>query len=302
LIFDIVRVLHAVLVSEEIMRRNRREQKELIPFEKSKRVIRLEKRGKSEMRTSVKKILSGFLGMVGVLCLLYCAGVFCVGFGTYFFLIWGVLGLICLMLSWILQHSQWLDRVPKWLKCSFGGMVCLCIVFFCVVEGMILAQFTAAPAVGADYCIVLGAQWKENGPSDVLRRRLDAATEYLLENPETKVIVTGGRGSNEVVAEGVGMRGYLIDAGIEESRIVVENKATNTYENLVFSAEYLSKSEDAVVVVTNNFHVFRAIKIAQKQGYENISGLAADSIAGLLPNNLLREFCGVVKDFVVGNL
>ena len=127
---------------------------------------------------------------------------------------------------------------------------------------MICAQFFAVPPAGADYCIVLGAQWKSNGPSDVLRRRLDAAVEYLVENPETKVIVTGGQGQNEVLAEGVGMAGYLSDAGIENSRILIEDKATNTYENLVFSAEYLDEAKDTVVLVTNNFHVFRAVKIA----------------------------------------
>ena len=57
-----------------------------------------------------------------------------------------------------------------------------------------------------------------------------------------------------------------------------------------------------MVIVTNNFHVFRALKIAEKQGYTNVEGLAASAVAGLLPNNLLREFAGVLKDFIFGNL
>jgi len=284
------------------MRRNRRDKGELVPFEKSKRVIQLEKRGKDEKKSLVGRMCPRLLGVLGVLCLLYCVSVYFVGFGTYFFLIWGVLGIACLMLAWLLGSSFWTEKVPGWIKGVVVGIVGTGLVIFCVVEGMILAQFWTIPPDGADYCIVLGAQWKTTGPSDVLRRRLDAAVVYLLDNPETKVIVTGGQGSNEVMAEGVGMKRYLVDAGIEETRILVEDKASNTYENLVFSAEYLNIAEDRVVLVTNNFHVFRTLKIAEKQGYENISGLAADSIAGLLPNNLLREFFGVVKDFVVGNL
>ncbi|MCI9142979.1 MAG: YdcF family protein, partial [Lachnospiraceae bacterium] len=56
------------------------------------------------------------------------------------------------------------------------------------------------------------------------------------------------------------------------------------------------------VIVTNNFHMFRALGIARKQGYANVEGLAAGSVLGMGPNNLLREFLGVVKDFLVGNL
>ena len=284
------------------MKRNRKDKKELVPYEKGKRVIHLEKRGKDKKESGVRGMCSGVLGVLGLLCLLYCVSVFFVGYGTYFFLIWGAIGVVCLFWAWLLHGTVWTDKFPKWIKSLIVGIVCLGLLLFGIVEGMILAQFAAIPERGADYCIVLGAQWKETGPSDVLRRRLDAAAKYLLDNPETEVIVTGGQGSNELIAEGVGMKRYLVDVGIEEARIIVEDKATNTYENLVFSAEYLNEAEDSVVLVTNNFHVFRAVKIAEKQGYKNISGLAADSIAGLLPNNLLREFFGVLKDFVIGNL
>lgn len=280
----------------------KRNKKELVPYEKSKRVIRLEKRGKDKTESGVRSLCAGVLGFFGILCLLYCVSIFFVGYGTYFFLIWGGIGVVCLFLAWLLHSTVWTDKFPKWVKSLTVGILCLGVLLFGIVEGMILAQFASIPERGADYCIVLGAQWKETGPSDVLRRRLDAAVKYLLDNPETQVIVTGGQGSNELIAEGVGMKRYLVDAGIEDARIIVEDKATNTYENLVFSAEYLNEAENSVVLVTNNFHVFRAVKIAEKQGYKNISGLAADSVAGLLPNNLLREFFGVLKDFVIGNL
>ena len=82
----------------------------------------------------------------------------------------------------------------------------------------------------------------------------------------------------------------------------MEEKSTNTCENLVFSAELLDKEKDRVVLVTNNFHMFRAGKIAGRQGYQHVEGLAAGSYPGMLLNNLLREFFGVVKDFLVGNL
>lgn len=284
------------------MRRSRKDKSELVPFEKSKRVIHLDKRGKGEKRSHVRRIFARILSILGILCLLYCVSIFFAGYGTYFFLMWGAIGAASLLFGWLLRSSLWTEKLSGWVKGAIGGICGVALMIFCFVEGMILIQFTATPMAGADYCIVLGAQWKSSGPSDVLRRRLDAAVEYLTDNPETRVIVTGGQGSNEMLAEGVGMKSYLVDAGIEETRIIVEDKATNTYENLRFSAEYLNATEDRVILVTNNFHVFRAVKIAEKQGYEHVSGLAADSLVGMLPNNLLREFCGVVKDFIIGNL
>ena len=97
------------------------------------------------------------------------------------------------------------------------------------------------------------------------------------------------------------MRQYLLTAGIEDERILVEDKSTNTVENLTFSGGLLDKENSRVVIVTNNFHVFRALKIAEKQGY-HAEGLAASSVTWMVPNNMLREFFGVLKDFVVGNM
>jgi uncharacterized SAM-binding protein YcdF (DUF218 family) len=169
------------------------------------------------------------------------------------------------------------------------------------VEGLILSEFGSKAAPGADYVIVLGAQWKSHGPSYVLKKRLDKAVDYLLDNPETQVIVTGGQGGNEHITEAEGMYGYLVEAGIEAARIHQEDQATNTVENLVLSSAFLDKEMDKVVLVTNNFHMFRALRLAKGQGYQQVEGLAAGSYPGMLPNNLLREFFGVGKDFLVGN-
>ncbi len=271
---------------------------QLIPFEHSKRVIYLEERGRRKKNISP---LSVIFVVLGVLCILYCIAVWFVGFGTRFFLIWAVLGIASIVLSVILSSRKILNALPKWLKGSCVILFSAGVLLFCVVEGMVLSQFNAKAQPGADYCIVLGAQWKRNGPSEVLRRRLDKAMEYLSANPDTRVIVSGGQGSNEVISEAAGMSQYLINAGIAEERILLEDKSTNTQQNFAYSAELLDKKNSRVVVVTNNFHVFRALRIAEKQGYQ-AEGLAASSVNFLLPNNLLREFCGVLKDFCVGNI
>ena len=248
-------------------------------------------------------IITKLFGVLGVLCLLYCLAILLfMGYGTRFFLIWGAMAACFGFLSFLFTREKWLERLPKWFKRSVIVCCAAGLLLFVVVEGLILSRFGETPKPGADYVVVLGAQWKTNGPSYVLQKRLDAASVYLMANPDTKVIVSGGQGSNEPISEAAGMRDYLVAAGVEEERILMEDQSTNTYENLVFSSRLFDKTTERIVLVTNNFHVYRAVKIAEKQGYAQVEGLAADSYPAMIPNNLLREFFGVVKDFFVGNL
>lgn len=249
---------------------------------------------------SVGSILFGVLGL---LCLLYCLGIgLFVNYGTSFFMVWGALAVFFGAVSLVLSHKGWLETIPVWVKVICIICFTAAVLFFCWIEILIVSEFSRLPAPGADYVIVLGAQWKENGPSYVLQKRLDQALEYLRENPGTKVIVSGGQGSNEPISEAEGMYGYLVAAGVEPERILKEDRSVNTYQNLLFSGELLDKAQNRVVIVTNNFHIFRAVKIAQKQGYAKAEGMSAASYPWMLPNNMLREFFGVVKDFAVGNL
>lgn len=276
-----------------------RKKNRLVPFEKSKKVIYLERRGRMQRGIPFGAV---FFWILGICCILYCVGVAVVGFGTYFFLIWGVLGAGALLVGTFLADRERVRRLPGWLRAAAVTVFLAGTVLFCAVEGMIFSQYHAKPRLGADYIIILGAQWKAQGPSEVLRRRLDSAVEYLRENPDTIVIVSGGQGNNEPISEAAGMRQYLMDAGIGAEKILMEDQSTDTAENLAFSSLLLDETNDRVVIVTNNFHMFRALKIAEKQGYANAEGLSASAVAGLAPNNLLREFLGVVKDFLMGNL
>lgn len=271
----------------------------LIPFEKSKKVIYLEKRGRVERGVPIGAVI---FWLLGACCIFYCIGISTMGFGTYFFLIWGVLGVVFLLLGALLANRDLMRRLPKWLKGICLVIFCLGVIAFCAVEGLILTEYNAKPNSGADYVIILGAQWKPQGPSNVLQRRLDKAIQYLNENPDTIVIVSGGQGSNEPISEASGMRQYLVNIGISDDRILMEDKSTNTWENMVFSGTLIDRENDRVVLVTNNFHMFRALQIAKKQGYKNVEGLAASTLTAMVPNNLLREFLGVVKDYLVGNL
>lgn len=232
--------------------------------------------------------------------MLYCLALAITGgTGTWFFLIWGIMG-VAFTLWGIFRGRIW-HVMPHWLNITACTSFLLMLAVFLFAEGCIISGFSQNTDKELDYIVVLGAQLKTTGPSRVLQYRLDAAYEYLTAHPDTKVIVSGGQGSNEPASEAQGMYDYLVKRGIEPDRIILEDKSVNTEQNIRFSKEFLQTDTDKVGIVSNNFHVFRAVKLAKAAGYRNVVGIAAPATAFYLPNNMLREFFGVVKDFLMGH-
>ena len=153
--------------------------------------------------------------------------------------------------------------------------------------------------------VILGCQVKPWGPSILLQDRLDKALDYLEEHPDVQVVVSGGQGSNEPVSEARCMADVLIQGGVAEEQIRLEDQSSNTMENLVFSRELLAREgieveETDVLVVSNGFHLTRARMLAGRFGYGEISTLAAPS--SHLPSRLymyIREPLALVKSFLL---
>ena len=176
-------------------------------------------------------------------------------------------------------------------------------VFFLWIEGLIIYNMKQPPVEDAKYLIVLGAHVNGTVVTNSLKRRLDAAIQYLNEHPDSKVIVSGGRGEGESISEAEAMSEYLITYGIDGERVIKEERSTTTNENLKFSAEVIKEQfpeknrelqKEKVLIVTNNFHVYRSLLIAKKIGYENAHGLSATSNEILEVNYLVREFFALI--------
>lgn len=73
-----------------------------------------------------------------------------------------------------------------------------------------------------------------------------------------------------------------------------------TEENIANSMKYIREGA-SVGIVTNDFHVFRALQIARSQGLSNVTGISAGSMRMYLANNMLREFFAEIK-FLLLNL
>ncbi|MBR2955544.1 MAG: YdcF family protein, partial [Ruminococcus sp.] len=175
-----------------------------------------------------------------------------------------------------------------------GGIACIALVGAVVISCFMVKAMNDKPKNSQTTVVVLGCQINGETPSRMLKRRLDAAYDYLSENDDVKVIVSGGQGSDEVTSEADVMRKYLLQRGVEDSRIYMENKSTSTEENLRFSKEIIEKEGlcEKITIVTDGFHQLRADILAKKQGIE-ARNISASTEKWLLPTYWIREIYGV---------
>lgn len=244
-----------------------------------------------------KGILFGLCLIIATLCIVYGFIVKVAGSGTGFYIIWFAIAVVFAGFGIAAHFNLW-SRIPFGVRIATAVLCGIFLLSFVIIEGCVVSHMQDEGEDGLDYIIVLGAQVRQNGPSVVLQYRLDEAIKYLNDNPDTMCIVSGGQGYNEPRTEAQGMAEYLEKKGVSKTRILMETESTTTAQNISNSMQYIR--EDATVgIVTNNFHMFRALQIAKKQGLTQVCGIAAKSKALYLPNNMLREYLAEIKYLIV---
>ncbi len=246
-----------------------------------------------DKRILLNKLLAFLFVIIAVICAAYGAFVHAAGSGTAFFAVWLLLAVCSCCLAVSFKLDIW-KKAPRALKRTIIVLICAAALIFAVFQVYVLSHFNDDGRDNMDYIIVLGAQVYKSGPSTVLRYRLDRAEQYLMENENTICIVSGGQGYNEPSAEAEIMAEYLESKGISSERIIKEEESQTTAENISNSMKYINDGA-SVGIVTNNFHVFRALQTAERQGLKNVYGVAARSHKAYLPNNMLREFMAEIK-------
>ena len=184
----------------------------------------------------------------------------------------------------------------RWAKASKTGRLCrrifqtaltLVLVPLICIEIYVINVGSSDPsALPADAVVVLGAGVNGTQPSLSLYTRLTAALDYLEENPDVPVVLTGGLGYGEEITEARCMYDWLTARGVDPARLIMEEQAGNTAENLV-------------AVVTNDFHIARSRLIAARQGYGHAFGVPAKlPWRHLEVNYYLRESFAMVKTWI----
>lgn len=144
--------------------------------------------------------------------------------------------------------------------------------------------------------IVLGCDVDKDGVGSILKSRLDLALGYLNANPDSVCIVSGGQVDDEPESEVAVMYDYLVDAGISPERIYIEDRFTDTKENLEYSKEIIDENglESETVIVTSNYHVYRALKRAEESGLD-AQALSCRTPVWLWPAAYIREMYGILE-------
>ena len=225
---------------------------------------------------------------LGIICILYyiCICAVMRKWNSTFSGFWPVVGSFFIFIHWIMNPL---------LKTFFVAI----FIFFICIETMILQKMFLKQENNLDYVIVLGAKVNGTVVSESLRRRLDRTLTYMKENPNTKAIVSGSQLGGEVITEAEAMKRYLVEAGIDENRIIKEENSYTTEQNLRFSKELIPEISESVGIITSNYHVYRAICYAKKLGYQEVHGISASTHPVLLINYLVREFFAILKLFLL---
>lgn len=153
------------------------------------------------------------------------------------------------------------------------------------------------PPKNVPYLIILGAKVKGDKMSKALYERAKTGLVYLQDNPQTKVIVTGGQGADEKISEAEAARRFFVEQGIDKERILIEKRSVTTYENIKFSKKLYNVKE--AVIVSNDFHVFRAIKLSEGLGIKSYP-LAAETPKVVKAKLYGREYLAILKWRITG--
>lgn len=174
------------------------------------------------------------------------------------------------------------------------GLVPIVLLYVIVLHVQIQRYSQMEVPKDVDYLIILGAKVNGDIPSLSLQYRIEAAVEYLEQNVHTVAIASGGQGPDEHLTEAEAIKKELLARGIAEQRILLEGQSTSTVENIQFTKEILPTGSNIGIVVTNHYHVYRAVSIARDHEL-NVYGLSAKTPFISLIKSYLREYLAITK-------
>ena len=159
---------------------------------------------------------------------------------------------------------------------------------FCAIKH---SKGTASEA--PDVLLILGCRVRGEKAEETLQMRIDAAAEYLKKNPRVIAIPCGGIvHKDQFKSEAAVITESLVEKGISPQRIIPEDKSKTTVENFINAKAIIDslnkENTPDMAFLSSEFHLYRANKIAKKQGFD-MKTVAAPSPKNLKVKNFLRE-------------
>ena len=220
--------------------------------------------------------------------------------------------LICLCLMGVVGFYTFFPKIFRHLpgftrsvKAVFTILLCIGLLVFAATEVLVVRASFGSTDRDYDYLLVLGAKVRGDGvPSLSLYNRIDKAYEFLMENPDTVAILSGGQGPDEPMTEAKCMYAHLVEMGIDPERLWMEDKATSTWENMKYTLDLIEEKTGIrpgkLGVVSSEYHLFRASLFAGEHGVEFVGIPAETTRLSLKINYFLREVAGVWHYILLG--
>lgn len=190
------------------------------------------------------------------------------------------------------------------MKKTIKGIVYIVIfllISFIVIESFIILEGSKTHEEEVDYLFILGAKLYGDRPSPALLERLKIGKDYLDRYKDVKVVVSGGKGNDESISEARVMHDYLVNKGIDQSRIIIEENSTNTFQNIKYGLELVKEIDDRedieIIIATNRFHILRSKLIARRAGAIGY-GLPAKVPPTTIVQAYAREYFALIKTFI----
>ena len=208
---------------------------------------------------------------------------------------------LCALVYFLLKFPSPACALVLKLICLF---LVLGITAAAITGGFILSAAHPAGQSGSEYIVVLGAAVHGTVPSLSLSERIQAAYDYLQENPRTVAILCGGQGDGEEITEAACMYRELTQKGIDGSKLLLEEHSTSTIENLKFALDVAESATgvrpEKIGIVSSEYHLFRAGLFTKELGLESFGIPAKTTWISLRINYYLREIAAVWKYLVLG--
>ena len=195
-------------------------------------------------------------------------------------------------------------KSTKVVKTLFTFLLCIGILVVGVTECLIIGASFGDKDDDFDYLLVLGAKVRTDGPSVSLMDRIKATADYMEAHPDVIAIVSGGRGTDEPMAEAQCMFEELVKLGVDPDRIWREDQATSTWENLRFTMNLIEEKTgqrpEKIGLLSSEYHLFRAKMFARACNVEAVGIPAHTSRISQMVNHFMREVAGVWHYIILG--
>lgn len=162
------------------------------------------------------------------------------------------------------------------LKKLLISLICIALLGVCTVFGIngyvvlktdskIISIDEAAALESVDCILVLGAGVRNGAPSAMLKDRIDGGVALYMAGASDKIIMSGDHGRKDYDEVNV-MKDEAIEAGVPSSDVFMDHAGFSTYESMYRAKEIFGAKK--IVIVTQKYHLFRALYIANKLGIE----------------------------------